>query len=70
MFTGIILHFILKELGRVKGLRVKNITRLGNNISINFGKKSLTAYLLPNHTHLAIEDLKGEGFYRSLFRGE
>ncbi len=70
MFTGIVLHFILKELGRVKGLRVKNITRLGNNISINFGKKSLTAYLLPNHTHLAIEDLKGEGFYRSFFRGE
>ncbi len=70
MFTGIVLYYILKELGEVKGLIIKSIIRSGNNISIDFKRKSFSAYLHPKYTHIALEKIKGEGFYQSLFRGK
>jgi len=70
LFTGIVLRFLLKELGEIKGLRLRGILRAGNNISLDFKRKSVTAYFDPKYTHLTLKAIRGEGFYQSLFRGE
>jgi len=70
MFTGVILHYLLKELEFVKARRIKKVLKAGNNISIDFGSKVVTAYLAPKYSRLTLSRIKGEGFYLSLFKGE
>ncbi|MCK4421859.1 DUF814 domain-containing protein [candidate division WOR-3 bacterium] len=70
MFTGVILYFLLKEFGSVEEMRIRKVIRNKNDISIDFGRKSLTAHLNPSHTYLSLEKIKGESFYSSFYRGE
>lgn len=70
MFTGIVLHYLLKELDSLLNRRIRDVRRSENRVSINFERKAITANLNPNYSHLSLERIKGEVFFPSFFKGE
>ncbi|MEO0293813.1 MAG: NFACT RNA binding domain-containing protein [candidate division WOR-3 bacterium] len=70
MFTGVVLHYLLKEFNPENDLLITDVVRKGKEISIVFGKKSITANLSPNAPYISLKKIKGEGFFSSFFKGK
>ena len=70
MFTGIVLHYLLKELDLRDQNRINDVIRLKNTVSIDFKKNFITANLSSRNPYICIKKLKGQGYYSSLFKGK
>jgi predicted ribosome quality control (RQC) complex YloA/Tae2 family protein len=70
MFTGIVLHYLLKELD-IKGVvKIDDIVRAGDEISVVFGKHILTANVSSTKPYISFKKIKGQGYLSSVFRGK
>lgn len=70
MFTGIALHYLLKELDFKDSMRIDDIVRKDNSISISFKNNFITANLSSNLPYICIKKIKGQGYYSSVFKGK
>jgi predicted ribosome quality control (RQC) complex YloA/Tae2 family protein len=70
MFTGIDLHFLLKEIDLKNDVRIEDIVRSGNRISIVTKKFSLTANLSSQSSYMFSKRIKGQGYFSSIFKGK
>jgi len=70
MFTGIVLHYLLKELDLKDKMKIDDILRSGNEVSIVSGKNFLTANLNRQSAYLSFKKIKGQGYFSSVFKGK
>ncbi len=70
MFTGILLHYLLKELDIKGEVKVDDIVRAGDEISVVFGKRILTANLSSTSPYISFKKIKGQGYLSSVFKGK
>jgi predicted ribosome quality control (RQC) complex YloA/Tae2 family protein len=70
MFTGIVLHYLLKELDFKGQIKINDVVRKDNLISVVFGKNFLTANLNRQSPYISLKKIKGQGYYSSLFKGK
>jgi predicted ribosome quality control (RQC) complex YloA/Tae2 family protein len=70
MFTGITLHYLLKELDFKGQIKINDVVRKDNLISVVFGKNFLTANLNRQSPYISLKKIKGQGYYSSLFKGK
>lgn len=70
MFTGISLHYLLKNLNLEAGAKVYDVVKLGDKVSVIFKNQSITADLNPRSSYLSYSNIKGEGYFSSIFKGK
>jgi len=70
MFTGIVLHYLLKELDLKYKMKIDDILRGGNEVSIVSGRNFLTANLNRQSAYLSFKKIKGQGYFSSVFKGK
>ncbi len=70
MFTGITLHYLLKELNFKGQIKINDVVRKDNLVSVVFGKHFLTANLSRQSPYISLKKIKGQGYYSTLFKGK
>lgn len=70
MFTGIVLNYLIKELNFKDGMRIDDIVRKDNSVSISFNNNFITAHLSPSLPYICLRKIKGQGYYSSVFKGK
>ncbi len=70
MFTGIALHYLLKELDFVGQVKISDVVRKGDLVSIVFEKNFITARLNSRSPYICLNRIKGQGYYSSVFKGK
>jgi predicted ribosome quality control (RQC) complex YloA/Tae2 family protein len=70
MFTGIVLHYLLKELDIKGKVKIDDIVRSENEISVVFKKQFLTANLSSKAPYISFKQIKGQGYFSSVFKGK
>jgi predicted ribosome quality control (RQC) complex YloA/Tae2 family protein len=70
MFTGIALHYLLKELDLKGQIKIDDVVRSGDEISIVLQKHFLTANLSSKTPYISFKKIKGQGYLSSVFKGK
>jgi predicted ribosome quality control (RQC) complex YloA/Tae2 family protein len=70
MFTGIVLHYLLKELNLKSQPKINDVVRSKDRVSIVLKNHSITANLSKRAPYICFSRLKGQGYYSSLFKGK
>lgn len=70
MFTGITLHYLLKELNLKGQIKINDVVRVHDLVSIAFKKNFITANLSSRSPYICLKKIKGQGYYSSLFKGK
>lgn len=68
MFTGIVLHYLLKELNLKGKIKIDDIVRKNDLISVIFKKNFFTANLSSKASYISFKKIKGQGYFSSLFK--
>jgi predicted ribosome quality control (RQC) complex YloA/Tae2 family protein len=70
MFTGIILHYLLKELSLKGQIKINDVVRAHNLVSVAFKNNFITANLSSRLPYICLKKIKGQGYYSSVFKGK
>ena len=70
MFTGIVLHYLLKELDLKGRIKINDVVRRNDLVSVVVRKHFLTASLSRQSPYISLKKIKGQGYYSSLFKGK
>ncbi len=70
MFTGIVLHYLLKELNLKSQPEINDVVRNKDRVSIVLKNHFITANLSRRAPYICFTELKGQGYYSSLFKGK
>lgn len=70
MFTGIVLHYLLKELNLKGQIKVNDLVRAHDLVSVAFKRNFITANLSSKSPYICLKKIKGQGHYSSLFKGK
>ncbi len=68
MFTGIVLHYLLKELEFPEKTKIDDIVRKNDEVSVVFRKYFLTANLSRQSPYISFKKIKGQGYFSSIFK--
>ena len=68
MFTGIALHYLLRELDFAGQPKVTDVVRKGDSISVAFKNNFITASLSRREPYICLKKIKGQGYYSSVFK--
>jgi predicted ribosome quality control (RQC) complex YloA/Tae2 family protein len=68
MFTGIVLHYLLKELDLKGQMKINDIIRAHDLVSVVFKKNFITANLSSRTPYICLNKTKGQGYYSSVFK--
>ncbi len=70
MFTGIVLHYLLKELDLKGKIVINDVVRQGESISVAVKNNFITANLNRRSPYIYFCKIKGQGYFSSLFKGK
>ena len=70
MFTGIALHYLLKELDLKGKIKVNDVVRVRDSVSVVFKKNFITVNLSSRAPYICLRKIKGQGYYSSVFKGK
>jgi len=68
MFTGIVLHYLLKELDLKGETRIIDVVRKNDLVSVVFKDNSITANLSGKSPYISLKRIKGQGYFSTFFR--
>ncbi len=70
MFTGIVLHYLLKELNLKGQITINDVVRRGDFVSVVSKNNSITTNLSSRSPYICLKKIKGQGYFSSIFRGK
>jgi predicted ribosome quality control (RQC) complex YloA/Tae2 family protein len=70
MFTGIVLHYLLEALNLKDRVKVIDVVRKNDLVSVVFKNNFITANLSSKTPYLCFKKIKGQGYFSTLFKGK